>query len=166
MWVSVCVCVGVGEGTDNSSSARTGTEVCVAESVCVWVWVRVQTIRAARALKLQPKRTIRMIFWTAEEIGSLGGKAYFDAKTELPVEKLAIAIELDFGVCIGVRGGGGREYGVGVGVWVCGFRIWCVRGWLSVHYVCMCVGVGVGVYTYIHVYVHIHYTYTYIYIYT
>ena len=47
--------------------------------------------------QLQPRRTLRMIFWSAEEIGSLGGKSYFESNL-LPTETLAIAIELDFGI--------------------------------------------------------------------
>ena len=56
-----------------------------------------QTLLAVKDLDLKPRRTLRMIFWTAEEIGSLGGKAYFDSH-ELPVENLAMAVELDSGI--------------------------------------------------------------------
>ena len=34
-----------------------------------------QTILMLNRLGLKPFRTVRMVFWTAEEIGSLGGKA-------------------------------------------------------------------------------------------
>ena len=56
-----------------------------------------QTLLTVNDLKLKPRRTLRMIFWTAEEIGSLGGKAYFKSDL-LPVEKLAMAVELDSGI--------------------------------------------------------------------
>jgi len=56
-----------------------------------------QTLLAVKDLNLKPRRTLRMIFWTAEEIGSLGGRAYFESRL-LPVEKLAMAVELDFGI--------------------------------------------------------------------
>ena len=56
-----------------------------------------QTILMLNRLGLKPFRTVRMVFWTAEEIGSLGGKAYYESN-KLPADKLAMAIELDNGV--------------------------------------------------------------------
>src|SRR3546814_13617226 len=42
----------------------------------------------------QPRRTIRILWAGAEEVGVFGGKAYFDAHGK---EKHAVALESDFG---------------------------------------------------------------------
>src|SRR3546814_19700336 len=42
----------------------------------------------------QPRRTIRILWACAEEVGVFGGKAYFDAHGK---EKHAVALESDFG---------------------------------------------------------------------
>ncbi|MFM9434519.1 carboxypeptidase Q [Janthinobacterium sp. CG_23.3] len=54
-------------------------------------------------LKLQPRRTIRMIAWMNEENGGRGGRAYFDAN-KAQLERHVAAIESD--------SGGGRPFGI------------------------------------------------------
>jgi hypothetical protein len=57
---------------------------------------------AAAAAKLildggrQPRRTIRVIFWGAEEVGLLGGRAYLEAHREA-LDRQIIGTESDFG---------------------------------------------------------------------
>ena len=60
------------------------------------VVMAMQTVRLLRELKLQPKRTIRVIAWTGEEFGGIGGKAYAkDHETE--IANHFAAIESDHG---------------------------------------------------------------------
>lgn len=59
---------------------------------CVAAW---EALRVIKALKLKPKRTIRVVFWVNEENGSRGGKAYQKAHED---EKHTLAIETDSGV--------------------------------------------------------------------
>jgi Zn-dependent M28 family amino/carboxypeptidase len=49
-----------------------------------------------RELKLRPKRTLRVIAWMSEEVGAVGGRAYFEAN-KAAVAQHAAAIESDFG---------------------------------------------------------------------
>ena len=50
-----------------------------------------KTIKAAR---LKPRRTIRVVFWGAEELGLIGGRAYAEAHK---AENIVLAAESDFG---------------------------------------------------------------------
>jgi hypothetical protein len=55
------------------------------------------TLAAARAIKdsgLKPRRTIRVIFWGAEEPGLIGGRAYAEAHK---ADNIVLAAESDFG---------------------------------------------------------------------
>ena len=55
------------------------------------------TLAAAKAIKdagLKPRRTIRVVFWGAEEMGLWGGKAYAAAHAG---DKIVLAAESDFG---------------------------------------------------------------------
>jgi carboxypeptidase Q len=53
-------------------------------------------VRAFRELKLRPKRSVRVIAYMSEELGAIGGKAYFEAhRAELP--NMRAVIETDFG---------------------------------------------------------------------
>ncbi|WP_426165749.1 M20/M25/M40 family metallo-hydrolase [Sandarakinorhabdus sp. DWP1-3-1] len=55
------------------------------------------TLSAARAIKdagLKPRRTIRVVFWGAEEAGIWGGRAYAEAHK---AENIVLAAESDFG---------------------------------------------------------------------
>ncbi|HJV03617.1 MAG TPA: M20/M25/M40 family metallo-hydrolase [Burkholderiaceae bacterium] len=56
-----------------------------------------------KQLKLQPRRTIRMVAWMNEENGTRGGKAYFAASKD-QLEQQVAGIESD--------GGSGRPFGV------------------------------------------------------
>lgn len=49
-----------------------------------------------RELKLRPKRTVRVVAWMSEEVGALGGKAYFEA-TKSQLAQHVAAIESDSG---------------------------------------------------------------------
>jgi carboxypeptidase Q len=61
---------------------------------CVAAW---EALRLIRQLGVRPKRTIRVVFWTNEEIGTAGGIGYRDAhKTELANH--VYALESDNGV--------------------------------------------------------------------
>jgi len=58
-----------------------------------------EALRLLHEMGLQPKRTIRLVFWTNEENGVMGGRAYRDKvieKGELELHQLAF--EVDFGV--------------------------------------------------------------------
>jgi hypothetical protein len=59
-------------------------------------------IDTLKKLKLQPRRTIRVIAWMNEENGTRGGKAYFEANKD-KLDKHFAAIESD--------SGGGRPFG-------------------------------------------------------
>lgn len=59
------------------------------------------TLAAAKAIKdfgkdtgIKPRRTIRVVFWGAEELGLIGGKAYAEAHK---AENIVLAGESDFG---------------------------------------------------------------------
>jgi Zn-dependent M28 family amino/carboxypeptidase len=55
------------------------------------------TLAAAKAIKdagLKPRRTIRVVFWGAEELGLWGGKAYAVAHAS---DNIVLAAESDFG---------------------------------------------------------------------
>ncbi len=61
-------------------------------SVAAW-----EALRLIKRLGLHPKRTIRVVLWTNEEMGGRGGEAYRDAhRAELP--KHRFALESDNGV--------------------------------------------------------------------
>jgi carboxypeptidase Q len=73
---------------------------------CVAAW---EALRLIRQLGVRPKRTIRVVLWTNEEIGSAGGNGYRDAhRTE--VDKHVLAMESDNGVFTprGIRFGTGE----------------------------------------------------------
>eukprot|EP00960_Hanusia_phi_P067818 766710-Hanusia_phi.AAC.10 len=60
-------------------------------------FVAYQVVKAVKDLRLKPKRTLRMIFWTAEEVGVVGGLQYYeDHKSE--AEQISMVIELDYGI--------------------------------------------------------------------
>ncbi|MFZ4689993.1 MAG: M20/M25/M40 family metallo-hydrolase [Polymorphobacter sp.] len=55
------------------------------------------TLAAAKAVKaagVKPRRTIRVVFWGAEEVGIIGGRAYAEAHK---ADKIVLAGESDFG---------------------------------------------------------------------
>ncbi|MFB0515659.1 MAG: M28 family metallopeptidase [Candidatus Neomarinimicrobiota bacterium] len=61
---------------------------------CVAAW---EAVRRLQQLGLRPRRTIRVVLWTNEEIGLRGGRAYRDAyQDQLPNHLLAL--ESDMGV--------------------------------------------------------------------
>ena len=77
---------------------------------CVAAW---EALRLIKQSGVRPKRTIRVVLWTAEEIGITGGAAYRDAHRD-EVEKHVLAMESDNGVfkplALGVTAGpGGLE---------------------------------------------------------
>ncbi len=58
-----------------------------------------EALRLIQKLGLQPKRTIRLVFWTNEENGVMGGRAYRDkVKQSSEIERHQLAFEVDFGV--------------------------------------------------------------------
>ena len=61
---------------------------------CVAAW---EALRLIKQLGIRPKRTIRVVLWTAEEIGLVGATAYRDAH-RAEVDKHVLAMESDNGV--------------------------------------------------------------------
>ena len=61
---------------------------------CVAAW---EALRLIKQLGIRPRRTIRVVLWTAEEIGLSGALAYRDAH-RAEVDKHIIAMESDNGV--------------------------------------------------------------------
>jgi carboxypeptidase Q len=61
-------------------------------SVAAW-----EALRLIKQLGVRPKRTIRVVLWTAEEVGLLGALAYRDAH-RAAVDKHVLAMESDNGV--------------------------------------------------------------------
>jgi len=58
-----------------------------------------EALRIIHELGLQPKRTIRLVLWTNEENGVMGGRAYRDKVIEKgELENHQLALEVDFGV--------------------------------------------------------------------
>ena len=43
-----------------------------------------QALSLIRQLGLRPRRTLRVVLWTAEEIGGFGAKQYFEQHKVLP----------------------------------------------------------------------------------
>jgi carboxypeptidase Q len=72
---------------------------------CVAAW---EALRLIKELGVRPKRTIRVVLWTAEEIGLTGATAYRDAH-RAEVDKHVLAMESDNGVFRprGITFGGG-----------------------------------------------------------
>jgi carboxypeptidase Q len=61
-------------------------------SVAAW-----EALRLIKQLGVRPKRTVRVVLWTAEEIGIVGAAAYRDAH-RAEVDKHVLAMESDNGV--------------------------------------------------------------------
>ena len=61
------------------------------------VFVNYQAVKLLKDLNLMPRRTIRMIFWTAEEKSYFGGKEYMKMHELEEFDKTQIAIENDLG---------------------------------------------------------------------
>ncbi len=58
-----------------------------------------EALRLIHEMGLQPKRTIRLVLWTNEENGVMGGRAYRDKVIENgELERHQLAFEVDFGV--------------------------------------------------------------------
>jgi carboxypeptidase Q len=58
-----------------------------------------EALRLIHEMGLQPKRTIRLVFWTNEENGVMGGRAYRDKVIENgELEHHQLAFEVDYGV--------------------------------------------------------------------
>jgi carboxypeptidase Q len=72
----------VGEGAQDDGSG------------CVAAWA---ALRVMKRLGLQPRRTIRVVFWTNEENGLRGGRGYLDHHLS-EVENHILAIEADAGI--------------------------------------------------------------------
>lgn len=56
-----------------------------------------QVLSTLKALKLQPRRTIRLVMWACEEFGGIGSQAYFDAHQAAELAKMQLVIESDMG---------------------------------------------------------------------
>ncbi|KAL1473826.1 hypothetical protein MTO96_038445 [Rhipicephalus appendiculatus] len=50
-----------------------------------------------RRLGLRPRRTIRSVLWTAEEVGTMGAEQYFADHADERNERINIAMESDMG---------------------------------------------------------------------
>lgn len=73
------------------------------------IMAALEAVALIRKLELQPRRTIRLVFWTNEENGGRGGLAYRDwADTQAEGSKHVAAIEMD--------GGAERPIGFDLGV--------------------------------------------------
>ncbi len=58
-----------------------------------------EALRLIHEMDLQPRRTIRLVLWTNEENGVMGGRAYRDkVKESGEIKRHQLAIEVDFGV--------------------------------------------------------------------
>jgi carboxypeptidase Q len=57
-----------------------------------------EAARIIKNLGLQPKRTIRLVFWTNEENGLMGAEAYRDKAVDEGIDNHVFAFESDFGV--------------------------------------------------------------------
>ncbi len=58
-----------------------------------------EALRLILEMGLQPRRTIRLVFWTNEENGVMGGRAYRDkVKESGEIDQHQLAFEVDFGV--------------------------------------------------------------------
>lgn len=55
-----------------------------------------QLLDTIMTLGLKPKRTLRAVFWTAEEFGHVGGQAYYDAHKNESA-KMSMVMESDSG---------------------------------------------------------------------
>ncbi|MCU1262269.1 MAG: peptidase [Bryobacterales bacterium] len=75
-----------------------------------------QAVALIKKLGLQPRRTIRVVFWVNEENGGAGGKAY-RAMVGDAIKNHVAAIEMDGGAekPVGFGFGGGGEFGAGGG---------------------------------------------------
>ena len=60
---------------------------------CVVTW---EAVRLLQELGLRPRRTVRVVLWTAEEIGIFGGEAYRDSLDR--VDNVQLALESDSGL--------------------------------------------------------------------
>ena len=60
------------------------------------VVMAMETLNVLRKLGLRPKRTIRVVLWTAEEIGLYGAKAYAEAHAD-ELDRHVAALEADIG---------------------------------------------------------------------
>ncbi|ESO12954.1 hypothetical protein HELRODRAFT_188057 [Helobdella robusta] len=56
-----------------------------------------EALRVLKELDLRPKRTVRLVLWTAEESGSLGSDDYFERHHDIS-DKLSMILESDQGV--------------------------------------------------------------------
>jgi Zn-dependent M28 family amino/carboxypeptidase len=74
-------------------------------AACIAAW---QALKLIHDLGIQPRRTLRVVFWTNEEIGLRGGTAYREALTDEEVANHVAAIEMD--------GGAERPRGFGFGL--------------------------------------------------
>ncbi len=61
-------------------------------SVAAW-----EAVRLMKALGLRPRRTVRVVLWTAEEVGIWGGRAYAEAHAD-ELKDHVLAMESDGGV--------------------------------------------------------------------
>ncbi len=61
---------------------------------CIAAW---QAMRILQKLELQPRRTLRVVFWTNEENGLRGGQTYGEAVVD-EVDRHVAAIEMDGGL--------------------------------------------------------------------
>lgn len=61
---------------------------------CVAAW---EALRLIKQLRVRPRRTIRVVLWTAEEVGLIGALAYRDAH-RAAMDKHVLAMESDNGV--------------------------------------------------------------------
>lgn len=58
-----------------------------------------EALRVLHELGLQPRRTVRLVLWTNEENGVMGGRAYRDKVVENgELERHQLALEVDYGV--------------------------------------------------------------------
>ncbi|XP_043242611.1 carboxypeptidase Q-like isoform X1 [Amphibalanus amphitrite] len=74
------------------------------------VFVNYHAVKLLKELGLMPRRTIRVVLWTAEEEGYFGGKEYVKMH-EFDISKMQIAIENDLGTFrpVGLRAKGSDE---------------------------------------------------------
>jgi Iap family predicted aminopeptidase len=76
------------------------------------IGISMEVAQLLKALKLQPKRTIRVVAWMAEEEGIFGGRAYFkEHESEVARHFAAIETDLGAGHVLGINVAGGPAIG-------------------------------------------------------
>ena len=61
------------------------------------VWISWSALSLVKMLGLKPKRTLRLVLWSCEEFGGIGGQKYWDDHHAAEVDTMDIVFESDLG---------------------------------------------------------------------